>query len=235
MNTQKPYKYFVINSIDRIDKLGTPSDISVKLPFGTKFNHAQLINFKMANTYFNINDNNNKLVVNNVGYTLTKGNYNLDELFTALVNLVPVFDSISYDDVIAKVTIVTVGAVVVPLNFISRLNRVLGFPDDYNQTGASFISTNPPYLSHNLLYAEIDKFSTNFTSTNDMYKSPSFLIDNNVNKNDLISYSQNSQYEQLINLQNNDLSFYNLSIKLKDHNGHVLEGCSEWTMLLKLF
>ena len=156
---QTAYKYLVINSIDRIS--GTPSSFTLQLAYGVMFSFAELISFRIPNTFYNITSNNNSILIGSTMYALTPGCYNLNELFNALVNLVPSFQSIAYDDVVGKTTITANSSI--SLSFpVGYLNRILGFPDNYSSTGTSFISTNPPFLASYQMFIEIDKLSSNF-------------------------------------------------------------------------
>ena len=229
---QTAYKYLVINSIDRIS--GTPSSFTLQLAYGVMFSFAELISFRIPNTFYNITSNNNSILIGSTMYALTPGCYNLNELFNALVNLVPSFQSIAYDDVVGKTTITANSSI--SLSFpVGYLNRILGFPDNYSSTGTSFISTNPPFLASYQMFIEIDKLSSNFITSNKNYRSPTFVIDNNANKNDMIIYSQNSQYDQQILRQDNQTMLHELNIRLVDAFGQLIQQSPEWTLTLKLF
>jgi len=230
---QTAYKYLVINSIDRTN--GNAASFFVQLPYGIMFSYAELINFRIPNTFYNITSHNNQVVVNSTGYSVAPGCYNLDELFSALLALIPSFQSITYNDISGTTTITTSSSVTLLFPSGNYLNRVLGFPDGYTSTGTSFVSTNPPFLAYYQMYIEIDKMSSNFMTSNNGYRSPTFIIDNNVNKNDMIVFSQNSQYNQTVILQDNQIMLHELNITLKDNFGNVLQQCPEWEMCLKLF
>jgi len=235
---QTAYKYLVINSIDRTN--GTAASFTLQLPYGIMFSYAELINFRIPNTFYNITTYNNQIGVQvspspETVYALTPGCYNLDELFSALVNLVPQFQSITYDDIVGQTTITASTSITIDFTVGGYLNRVLGFPDGYFSTGTSFVSTNPPFLAYYQMYIEINMLSSNFMTSNVNYRSPTFIIDNNVNKNDMIVFSQNSQYNQTIILQENQSMMHELSIRLIDNFGHVLQQSPEWEMTLKLF
>jgi len=230
---QTAYKYLVINSIDRTN--GSSASFSLQLPYGIIFSYAELITFRIPNTFYNITSYNNLVGVNNTVYALTPGCYNLDELFSALVNLIPNFQSITYDDIVGKTTITTNTSVTINFTVGGYLNRVLGFPDNYTSTSSSFVSSSPPFLAYYQLYIEIDKLSTNFMTSNLLYRSPTFIIDNNVNKNNMITFSQNSQYDQKVIMQDTQIMLHELNITLKDNFGQVLQQCPEFEMTLKLF
>lgn len=232
---QTPHKFLVINSADRDFQSTSAAQFNLHLPMGIKFSYAELISFRIPNTFYNITTLNNRVNVNATNYDLAPGCYNLNELFTALVNLVPTFQSIVYDDIVGKVTITATGSITVTFPAGNYLNRVLGFPDGYTSTGISFVSTNPPFLAYYQMYIEIDRLSSNFMTSNNNYRSPTFIIDNNANKNIMIIYTQNSQYEQKILFQDNQTMLHDLSITLKDNFGQVLQQCPEWQMTLKLF
>jgi hypothetical protein len=72
-------------------------------------------------------------------------------------------------------------------------------------------------------------------TSNKYYKYPTFIITNNVNKGYISTYTQMSQYDQKVNIRDNTQSLFNLSIKLKDQFGQLLQGASEWSMTIKFF
>lgn len=227
------HKYLVINSFDR--SYGTPSDFSVSLPYSLKFNSVELIECFIPNTFWNITDYNNGIVIDNILYHIPNGCYNLNELIQVIINTIAPFTNISYDDSQGKITITSSSSITLSFPSSGSINKVLGYPDDYSITGTSFVSSFGPSISYYQIYIEILELSSNFMTTNNHYKYPTFIVTNNVNKGYIATYTQHSQYDQMVNIRDNTQNMYNLSIKLKDQFGNVLIGSSEWSFTIKFF
>ena len=79
-------RYLTINSIDRQSDQ-TPSNFTINIRTGLQYKTCKLILAQIPNTYFNITDYNNKIIINGVTKSMSPGNYNLTEFFTAFINI----------------------------------------------------------------------------------------------------------------------------------------------------
>ena len=57
----------------------------------------KLLNFYVPISFYNINDNNNTIIINSVDYTITKGNYNASNLLAELQYLLNGLIGVSFD------------------------------------------------------------------------------------------------------------------------------------------
>ena len=235
----KPFRYLVINSIDRNNTTDTPANFQINLPYGITYNCCELIQFNIANSFYNITTNNNTLILNGTSFSVPPGCYNSDELFTAIGNF-EYIESITYNSISAQtvINIVTgpAGPGNITLTFPSTgsIHAILGFPHSYNQTGTVFNSINALSLANFNIYMETDLLSSNVMTSNS-YKHPCWVLPNNGNKGDILTFNEMSQYKLFLTSNNANNIIYNLSIYLKDQYGSILQGCSEFTMVLRFF
>ena len=227
-------RYLTINSIDRTN--GTPSSFSIPIKNGLSYQTCQLILAQIPNTYYNITNYNNGIVINDVLVKMTPGNYNLDEFFNAFVNLHPSFISISYDDIISKVTI-TLDAPSSGFEFPSTgsMHSVIGFEQNYSASGITHISKNPPSLAKMVLYIDVDHLSSNHASSFLDSGANVFVVANNVNKNEIILYNEKTNFEQKVNCKNKSDIIYNLTIKVKNQFNEIVQGLADWSCILSFY
>lgn len=112
--TLKQTRNVFISSKYRLNKTETPYDFNIYFPRGflecneNQTFHINIINFHIANSMYNINDNNNQiqLIIKNkitevieqtLTYTITKGNYNVYELSDMLNKMMTGYINITYD------------------------------------------------------------------------------------------------------------------------------------------
>jgi hypothetical protein len=224
-------KYLTINSVERIH--GTPSDFIVQLRHPIRENQIELIECFIPNTFYNITDNNNGININGNTILITPGNYNLDELFEQIVNDIEPISSLTFDDTLSQLTINS-SNITVSFPDVNSIHSVLGFPQNYNVTGTTFISSYGPSLTYYNVYIEINELSSNHMTTNPFYHAPTFIVSNSVNKNSIIPFYQKSQYDQFAMKKDNSQILQNLTIRLKNQFGSVLIGVGEWSMVLSI-
>lgn len=223
-------RYLTIISSERTT--GTTSDFNISVRHGIKYNNCMLIMAMIPNTYYNITDMNNGILLDEVLYTMPNGNYNLDEFFNAFINLSPLITAITYDDIIGKITITCSPSTFLSFPINGSMHSVLGFDRTYSDNLTTHISTYPPSLSKYNLYIEIDQLSSNHTTTNNISGSYTYEITNNANKNDILQYYYKTHYPQISNCKNHSDTMYNLNIKLKNQYNEILQGLAEWTIIL---
>lgn len=228
-NFNQQHKYLTISSADRVN--GTPSKFLVNLPYGINFNYAELINCQIANTFYNITNNNNAYRANSIDYLVPPGCYNFDELINTIVAIGGI-TSITYNDITGIVTINTPTSL--ELNINNSIAQILGFTSNYSAETTVHNSSFPPSLFYSSLYIDVTEFNSNQFTSNNRYRTPTFTISNNANKNFVIFYSQYSQHEQRITSRDNTIVIHSLNIIVKDQFGTELQGLSDWSMVLKL-
>jgi hypothetical protein len=227
-------RYLTINSIDRKD--GSPSNFNINIKDGIKYNTCKLIMCQIPNTYYNITNNNNGILINGTLKNITPGNYNLDEFFNEFSNnLDPVIVSIGYNDSQGILTFTTSSSVNISFPSFGSLHSVLGFPNIYNTTSNSFSSSYPPSLAKHILFIDIDTLSNNHSTSYEYSSSNTFSVANNVNKNEIIFFNEKTNFKQSINCRHPSEVIHNISIKIRDQYNQIVSGLGEWTLILSFY
>ena len=228
-------RYLNILSQDRTSDIDTTSNFKLNLLPSLKAKQCELIQCLIPNNYYNITSSNNGILINSTLYSVTAGCYNLTEFFQAFVNIVPNVSNIVFNDIAGNVTITTSVSCTLSFPNYGSINKVLGFIDGYSSTGTSFVSSFSPSLAQYPIYIYINELSSNVKLTTNNIASPTFVITNNVNKNDIIQWYENSQYKQAIDVKCNTESLSTLTIILRDQYGNQLQGLAEWSALLMFY
>jgi hypothetical protein len=227
--------YLNINSVDRISTSNSPSDFQIQLPFGINCDSCELIELLMPNSYFNITNSNNAFIFNGVTQFVTPGLYNLNELFIQMTNQFEAITSVVYDDQMGVATITTSSSQQLSFPSKNSINFIFGFPQSYNQTGTTFISSNPPSLAQYPVYICVGELSSNYMTTTPFICNPTFTVINNVNKYDIVQWYKNSQYCQQVNVREAGAPIYTLNIQVRDQYGQILQALGEFSMILNFF
>jgi hypothetical protein len=223
-------RYLHINSFDR--NIGTPSDFILYLPSSLKCCKAKLIEACMPNSYYNITSSNNQININNSPILINQGSYTLQQLLTQIQSQISLISSISYDDINCRISIIMSASTIISFPSTNSINFVLGFPNNFNQTGTNFLGSFSPSIDQYSIFIEVDELYNNYLTTNN--NNSTFAISNNTNKNGIIFFYQHSQFNQQVNFRVPNQPLQQLSIKVKDVYGKNLIGLTEWTMLLEI-
>jgi hypothetical protein len=225
------YKYICINSTDRIS--GSPANYKIQLNESIEANYLELYKVQIGNTFYNITSKNNQIAIDTGGdnpliYTITQGNYNLNEFLDQLVTDVTEINNITYNDVSGVLTITLSGNYNLFFPNGSLMYLILGFPKDYNTQATTHNSINPPSIFDLEIFLNISGCHGSYSSSGNN-NTGTFIVPNNVNKNSMISYYAHSQYCQRVkyNKKNNHV----LTINWTDQYGDDLIKCSEHTIL----
>ncbi len=225
-------KYLSINSADRSPESLSTSDFKILLQYPIKCKKAKLISASITNTYFNITNSNNSLILNGTVTSFGNGCYSWAQLVAVLGG---VFSSVTYDDINCRIilglsssqtlTFPQVGSI------YGSINSVLGFPRSYNLASNTHTSSYPPSLDQFSLFIDVAEFSNNYITSNNV--NSSFCVNVNANKNDVIFFSSMSQYGQSINECHVKDLLNMITIKVRDQYGNILQGLPEWNMLIE--
>ena len=86
------------------------SDVDISLP-DLHFNEKDITNVlfsvdhcEVCNSYYLINNNNNSIVINNIKYGVTNGNYNVNNFITSLLSVIPSGFTITYSSINNRLT-----------------------------------------------------------------------------------------------------------------------------------
>lgn len=227
-------RYLTINSIDR-QSYESPSEFSINIKGGLKYQTARLILAQLPNTYYNVTNTNNKIKIGVNTYSMTPGNYNLNEFFTAFVNLAEVIQDIAFDDTLGVVTITLTQSLNISFPSSGSMHNILGFQQDYSSTGITHNSSFPASLAKHVLYINISDFASNHTSSYHQHGGSTFIVANNVNKNDIIMYNERTNFKQQINCRNSDEMIYTLYIRVTDQYGNTCQQLAEWSCLISFY
>jgi hypothetical protein len=107
----------------------------------------------------------------------------------------------------------------------------------YNKTDSSAntnqLSPNVPNLSIPLyMNAVISEFSTGFKSTNPN-DNPTFSFYTNCNNSEILTFTRNSYYPQIIDMHDNNIQ--TIRVQIMDYNNKLIDlNGSHWTMTLSV-
>lgn len=226
-----PRKFVHISSIDRLAN-ETPSKFTIFLQMSVKCSKCRLIEACIPNSYYNITNSNNGIKFGSVLYQIRPGSYDLAQLLAQLQTTCTFITSVVFDDVNCYLVITTSTSQTMSFPATGSLNNVLGFPITYNSTGTLFYGSNSPSVDQFSVFIEIDELSNSMLTSN--FKNSTFVISNNVNKNGIIYYYQQSQFDQAITPRQPDYPIQTLHVSVKDIYGNICVGLTEWSLLLEL-
>lgn len=225
--------YIIINSDERINPDSEVSDAIYQLPHGfkgRKKDYCKLIKFQLANTFYNVTTSNNTFIYNGGNILIDEGNYNLSELFTWLVTNTAIV-SISYNDITCKVTITLPNpADTLAFPTINSAHGLFGFNQSYNAAGVSHVGVRPPAVFDLEIFMEIEGMSSQYITTNPkMSFMPTFIIPNNVNKNNFNLFYEKTHFSQISKVMELSKQF---RIRLKNQKNELLKCCSDYTLII---
>lgn len=228
------FKYIFIDSTNRLDSVDDdPANYKIKLNEDIDAQALELLKVQIPNTFYNITRRNNYLFIDGNRREIQAGNYSLQELLNQLTNDIAEISGITFDDIIGEVVITLTGSL--SLNFgDSFMYQILGFTRGYNQTSTNHTSIRGPAIYDLELFLTISGADSGFASSSSHHNS-TFIVPNNTNKNDLIVYYQNTQYEQCVTYTSSNKNNRILNIKWKNQYGDLFENLCEHTMILKAF
>jgi hypothetical protein len=244
MNNKKvKTKKINLSSINAIKNNGTMnSDVTIKLPVIVSKSenvigiYFSVMRCEFPNSFYNVATYNNIVIINDVKYTVPKGNYNVSSLIQMFATILPTF-GFGFNFTTNVLSMACATAFTISKN--SPINIVIGgsLTDDmiaiYNGT---YYSLTLPFCV-NFLPAQRIHFRSNQLSmgnynsadgTNDIF----LTVQNDGVPNGMVFYNNNSnfryQYEK-------DLSNLNLiNIRIGDDFGNLLDlNNQNWTMTVQ--
>jgi len=174
-------------------------------------------------SFYNINSNNNKIKIGSNTYTIAVGNYNINELITAINTIIntAILVSLAYNSITNKTTITNNGGTsqVITLS-ASTLLWVLGFEREYTITLTTLTSSTSPNCVNLLNIPRIFIRSSAIDAGNysDETESQDVLavIPNTACINGVIHYTNFNGIKHLVELQN--LSNFDIFITDDERN-----------------
>ena len=191
--------------------------------------YLSIKNAEIPVSFYLINEYNNALSINNISYTLTKGNYNINNFITSLTALLGISYSITYNKITLKITISS--STSFTMNYSkTTMSKFLGISstsDTISVLNNSLYTITSPYVVNFLPIQKIHlKTNVTFDNFNNYDKSNDILlsIQNNANiLGGVILYNNDTNLKYLVNEK--DVSTFTLRIT-DDFNREIdLNNC----------
>ena len=237
--------YVKISSLKRTS--GSPSNFVCQFTSPLDSGVYKLVSATMSNSYYNINDNNNKIYFSENGgatltATLTNGFYNSSNIASNIENALDTTSAsvglnfnytVSLNSITNKLTIGVGGGHTCSFKFASNTNssadRILGFFNEDTQSLSSLTSTQPINLVDTLSYnisLQGQNVSSNIQdNSNTIY---SFAIP--INGNSLEIFNYEPIHNLTVNFNN---PVYNMRIQVFDEKGSEISLFHDWYMILQ--
>lgn len=231
-NEYTRYKYIVINSKDKTDYSLSNSNFNTRFAYDIPLKYCKLLYCCIPNTFYNITNRNNGIDINTEITYIEPGSYSLYELIDEIKSELPIFSDITYNSITQKLEFTSSNSITLSFPETNSIASVLGFPNNYTNTGTSFISSQPPNLTNNNIYIEVQELKNNYMNTNNIYRNQTFVIPVVSNKEDYIIYNSENDFPQYVECFTQAEHIYNLHIRLKDYDGYDLINVAHWSMIL---
>lgn len=164
--------------------------------------YLSVLHCEVPNSFYIVNYTNNSIVINNVLYELTKGNYNANTFITMILGIIPAGFNITYSSITNKFTWThtTTNFTINSSNPLCKINNVIGLGND-DLTSIS-LSLTMPYVVNFLPLSRIN-FRSNFFNFKNYNQADSssdcFLsLQNNAPQQAMIFYTNSSSTKYLI-------------------------------------
>jgi len=237
--------YVKISSLKRTS--GSPSNFVCQFTSPLDSGIYKLVSATMSNSYYNINDNNNKIYFSENGgitltATLTNGFYNSSNIASNIETALDTTSTavglninygVSLNTITNKLTISVGGGHSFSFKFfsntVSSADRILGFFNEDTQSLSSLTSTQPINLVDTLSYnisLQGQNVSSNIQdNSNTIY---SFSIP--INGNSLEIFNYEPFHNLTVNFNN---PVYNMRVQVFDEKGNEISLFHDWYMILQ--
>jgi len=191
--------------------------------------YLSIKNAEIPVSFYLINEYNNALSINNISYTLTKGNYNINNFITSLTALLGISYSITYNKITLKITISSSTSFTINYSktTMSKFLGISSTSDTISVLNNSLYTITSPYVVNFLPIQKIHlRTNVTFDNFNNYDKSNDILlsIQNNANiLGGVILYNNDTNLKYLVNEK--DVSTFTLRIT-DDFNREIdLNNC----------
>ena len=191
--------------------------------------YLSIKNAEIPVSFYLINEYNNALSINNISYTLTKGNYNINNFITSLTALLGISYSITYNKITLKITISSSTSFTINYSktTMSKFLGISSTSDTISVLNNSLYTITSPYVVNFLPIQKIHlRTNITFDNFNNYDKSNDILlsIQNNANiLGGVILYNNDTNLKYLVNEK--DVSTFTLRIT-DDFNREIdLNNC----------
>lgn len=215
------------------------SQVSVSLPNLTfhldniQNSYLSVVHCEVPNSFYIVNYTNNNFVLNNVVYTLTRGNYNINTFITHLLTLIPAGYTLTYSSITTKITMShpTTPFTINASSTNCTVNKIMGL----GITDLSGLSIVMPNVVNFIPLQRINFRSTyfNFGCYNSIDGSSDIFLplQNNAGQNSIINYVNQTQHRFLIQ----DRAITTFIINVSDDYGNLINfNGVDWLMTLEI-
>ena len=191
--------------------------------------YLSIKNAEIPASFYLINEYNNALSINNISYTLTKGNYNINNFITSLTALLGISYSITYNKITLKITISSSTSFTINYSktTMSKFLGISSTSDTISVLNNSLYTITSPYVVNFLPIQKIHlRTNVTFDNFNNYDKSNDILlsIQNNANiLGGVILYNNDTNRKYLVNEK--DVSTFTLRITDEFNREIDLNNC----------
>ncbi len=184
------------------------------------FSHTKILvgltSFTCANSIYNVNTNNNIIIIDSTIYTLTTGNYDSDSIVTSINALIPqtiVFNEGDNTFTISHGSSFTISSA-------STLSKVLGFTDDLPFTGTTITGSHICDLAGvTNINIKLSNLSMDNLNSSGNYDNTIASVNNTVNYGDYIFHNPSEVIYHAIH----DKFIKFIKVQLLDQDGNNLQ------------
>ena len=197
------------------------------------YNTISVLNAQIPISYYLINSTNNKLVINNISYTLVNGNYTTTSLMSMILTLIPSTFSMSFNTSTGKYTL-TNSAGNFNINSTNTCYTILGFVKStlYSSTSNSLTFPEPAnlYGIHRIKIKSNILHTRNFDSNSGCGNILTTIgVSSGITS--VLCYDNTTNFRNIIS---NDV-IDNIDIQLVDENDNLLDFNSiDWYLTIQL-
>lgn len=174
--------------------------------------------FVVANSIYNIDDNNNKLIIDDITYTVENGNYDSESITTAINNLIS--QTLIFNEGDSTFTLSSTQSFSISSD--SSILRVLGFFDDVPFSGLSLTGSHICDLAGvKTININIDNLSFDNLDSNGNFTSNICSVNNDVNYGSYIFYNSEHIYHAV---HDKFIKFLKIRLLDQDDNEINLNG-----------
>lgn len=183
--------------------------------------YLSVIHCEVPNSFYIINYTNNSIVINNITYTLTRGNYNANNFITMLLGIIPAGFSMTYSGITNKYTLnYSSNFTINCSNPNCKINKVIGLDNvDVSSTSNSLVFPyNVNFLPLPRINFKSDFFKFGNFSQSDNSSNIFLSLQNNAPQNSIINYSNQTNSKFLVE----DKSITSFIINVVDNQGQLI-------------
>ena len=194
--------------------------------------YFSVLHAEVPNSFYTINSNNNQLVINDIAYSITLGNYNALSLISVLLTLLPVGFTITYSSTTNKYTFTNTSDFTI--NSLTTCYKIIGLANDTSYS-SNLKTLVLPYPVNFIVFPRINFKSNVFSfqnhnqsdNSNDLFLS----LQNGVNQNSMNNYNNNSNIK--FEIHNKLITSFNIIVS-NDLGVYLDFNNQDWYMTFQI-